>query len=170
MSADSFAAPSTPVALLAAWEAAATPAQTAAQLPHQPVVLACLTALLTQPCADINVDLEDARAVLRGVGSLRAAAAAASGPGRVTEALRQLRAALPAAPALRALLCINSATAALLEMDELTELTETIHVHELSNEGEMVFGHGELPASVTDELRVWLLLAYAPDAWLNHLE
>ena len=163
MSADSLAAPATPVALLAAWEAAATPAQTAAQLPHQPAVLACLTALLVQLPADINVDLEDARTVLHGAGSLRAAPAAANGPARVAEALRQLRAALPGVAAQRALLCLSSSPAAPLEMDELTELTEAIHAQELRNEGELVFGHGELPAAAPDELRVWLLLAYAPD-------
>ena len=155
-----------PAALLAAWEATATPAQLAAQARHCPAVLAWLTALHQQlirvPPSPGNVDMDDVWTVTRGAGALRAAQTETTGPARAAEALRQLLAALPAAvagqPARRALLYILSGPVAPLEMDELSEITETIHKVLLHDEGEMIFGHAE--RVMVAAVQVWVLLGY----------
>lgn len=156
----------TPAALLAAWEAPATPAQLAAQAPHRAAVLVWLTALHQLIASALplpgNVDMDDIYTVVRSAGAMRAAQTETAGPTRAAEALRQL--VLPVAiygqPARRALLFIASGTTAPLEMDELSEITETIHTTLLHDEGEMIFGHSEQVAITNGAIQVWLLLAY----------
>ncbi len=162
------ATPDTPAALLATWEATATPAQRAAQAPHRVALLAWLThlhqLLTSAPLLAINVDMEDIYTIVRGASAIRAAQTETAGPTRAAEALRQLLGALPSSvagqPARRALLFIVSGPAASLEMDELSKITETIHTALLHDEGEMIFGHGERAAVTAGAMQVWLLLAY----------
>lgn len=162
------AAPPTPTTLLAAWEAAATPAQLAAQAPYRAVVLAWLTTLhqmvASAPPLPGEVDMDDAYTIMRGAGAIRAAQTETTGSTRAAAAVRQLLAALPPSvdgqPARRALLYIVSGPAAELEIDELSEITDTTHNALLHDNGEMIFGHGELTTVAVGALQVWLLLSY----------
>ncbi|GAB3634887.1 hypothetical protein GCM10027422_04770 [Hymenobacter arcticus] len=160
--------PAAPTALLAGWEATATPAQLAAQTPHRPALFAWLTALrelvASAPPLPGNVDMGDVHTVMRGAGAIRAAQTETTGPGRAAAALWQLLATLPPAveeqPAQYALLYIVSDSAAPLEMAELSELTETILSALLHNDGELIFGHDERVMVATGAMQVWLLLSY----------
>ena len=162
------AAPPTPTALLAAWEAAATPAQLAAQAPYRAMVLAWLTTLhqlvASAPPLPGEVDMDDAYTIMRGAGAIRAAQTETTGPTRAAAALRQLLAAVPPSvdgqPARRALLSVVSGPAAPLEMDELSEIMETLHNTLLRDDGEMIFGHGERVTVAAGAVQVWLLLSY----------
>lgn len=161
------AAPPT-TTLLAAWEATATPAQLAAQAPYRAVVLAWLTTLhqlvASAPPLPGEVDMDDAYTVMRGAGAIRAAQTETTGPTRAAAAVRQLLAAVPPSvngqPARRALLSVVSGTVAPLKMDELSEIMETLQNTLLHDNGEMIFGHGELTTVAVGALQVWLLLSY----------
>ena len=166
---DALLEAATPVALLAAWEAAATSAQVATQLPHQPAILAWLTTFWqrqsTTPLPAISVDWDDVQTVLRGAGHLRTAKAEASGAGRAKAAQQLLHEALAPPPgnppASRCLLSIEAAPAAELEMDELSELLELLQSQTLGDDCEMIFGHGYQTALPSGAVQAALLVAYA---------
>ena len=156
--------PASAAGLLAAWEAAATPAQRLAQAPYQAAVLAWLTGFAIH-CASqdstLNVDLDDAATILRGAGSIRVAMAAAQGAGRVEAALQQLATALPRRPtSLRANRAVLQVTGDSLEMDELIELVEALNDTLLTDDREMILGLGSPDTLAPKELQIWLLLAY----------
>ncbi|SET50232.1 DNA translocase FtsK [Hymenobacter actinosclerus] len=158
--------------LLAEWEAHAQPAQTPdypANRARVAAQFATLCAVLIDNDADINVDVDDARAVLRHATSLRVGSAGSSGPGRALRAARQAAAEAqayhlgpaPEAPTATALLSILSHPTAELEMDELTTITEYLQQTLGNHQTEVIFGHG-LQAGLPTELWVGVLFGYGP--------
>ena len=158
--------------LLAEWEAHAQPAL----LPDYPASrarvaeqFATMCAVLIDNDADINVDADDARTVLRRATCLRMGSAGSSGHGRALRAAQQAAAVAqayhlgpaPDAPATTALLSILSHPAAELEMDELTAITEYLQQTLGNNQMEVIFGHGLQPDLPT-ELWVGVLVGYGP--------
>ncbi len=158
--------------LLCDWEAHARPTPTPAYQAARVGLLARLTefsALLLRP-DDINLNADDARAVLRPATAFRLGRAATTGPARAARLGSLLAANLPlfppaAAPAtLRpvvAVLSLQSGPAQELEMDELTEITETVQQTILTPEVEMIFGHGISSEAEDATLLAWLLVGYA---------
>ena len=158
-------------ALLKEWEqhpGRTRPPDYTATRPARLAHLAALCAAL-RPEAEVNIDHEDIRTILRGATDFRIGTAAATGPGRAVHVAEAALAALqlpgagaPAGPARSALLGIVSPVTESLEMDELTTITETIQP-QLGQELEMIFGHGETADATDTELRVWLLVGYAAE-------
>lgn len=157
--------------LLAEWEAQAQPVRTAAYATERAHLLrqfAPMCAVLLNYDADVNVDEEDARNVLRHATSLRMGSAGTSGADRALQAAQQAAAVArahhlgpePTGPATMALLCIISHPMAELEMDELTAITEYFQ-QTLGEQMEIIFGHG-LQDGLPTEIWVSLLVAYCP--------
>lgn len=166
------AATTTAETLLAEWEARAQPNRPpdyATNRAHLLRQFAPMYAVLLNHEADVNVDEDDARAVLRHASSLRAGSAGTSGPGRALRAAQQAAAAAqalhlgpePTGPATMALLAIISHPTAELEMDELTLITEYFQNTLGDQQTEVIFGHG-LQAGLPTELWVGLLATYCP--------
>lgn len=121
---------------------------------------------LMLPTADVNVDEEDIRAVLRQAHSLRIGNGRASGPERAARAThkalehaRQHRLGpLPSKAAQAALLRITSRRGAELEIEELATICAYLQ-NMLGQHLEVAFGH-DTEADLPAELQVCLLLGY----------
>ncbi|WP_266202246.1 cell division protein FtsZ [Pontibacter kalidii] len=118
--------------------------------------------------AEVNVDFEDVKTVMKDSGAAVMGSATTEGEGR---ALRAAEEAL-SSPLLnntdihgaqRILLSIMSGEQAELEMDELTEITEYIQ-DKAGQEAEVIFGHG-IDASLGQSIRVTVIATgFAADA------
>ncbi|WP_210516114.1 hypothetical protein [Hymenobacter terricola] len=158
--------------LLCDWEALAQPTSTLAYQTARLRLLVQLTefsALLLRP-DDVNIDPDDARAPLRHATAFRLGRAEATGPHRAARLCPLLAANLlcfpPIAPPpglqpIAALLSLQSGLYHELEMDELTEIVGAVQQTILTQEVEMIFGHGISPEAEEAELLVWLLVGYA---------
>lgn len=118
--------------------------------------------------AEVNVDFEDVKTVMKDSGAAVMGSATTEGEGR---ALRAAEEAL-SSPLLnntdihgaqRILLSIMSGEQAELEMDELTEITEYIQ-DKAGQEAEVIFGHG-IDSSLGQSIRVTVIATgFASDA------
>ncbi|TPE42844.1 cell division protein FtsZ [Pontibacter mangrovi] len=118
--------------------------------------------------AEVNVDFEDVKTVMKDSGAAVMGSATTEGEGR---ALRAAEEAL-SSPLLnntdihgaqKILLSIMSGEQAELEMDELTEITEYIQ-DKAGQEAEVIFGHG-IDASLGQSIRVTVIATgFASDA------
>jgi hypothetical protein len=99
--------------------------------------------------------------VLSGAAAIWAAQVTAAGSARAAAVVQLLHAARPAAvgsqPARQALLFVTASATTPLEIDELSKIRETIHPTLLHDNGEMIWGHRDLPLATGDDLQVWLL-------------
>ena len=119
--------------------------------------------------ADVNVDVEDVRNVLRQASSLRVGSAYGSGPDRATQAVTATLEACqlhglggpameqPASIVLLSIVCSRSKE---LEMDELTTITECLQTL-LGDQAEVIFGH-TLTDDLAEGLRLAVLVGYGP--------
>ncbi|MBT2557506.1 hypothetical protein J7E24_06895 [Hymenobacter sp. ISL-91] len=165
-----LSASTTAETLLADWESQAQPSHS----PDYPTERARLLRHFTPLCAafvhyeaDVNIEEEDVRTVLRHATSLRVGTIGASGPGRAMWAAQQVAAVAqahhlgpePTGPATMALLTILSHPTAELEMDELTGITEYLQQNLGDQQLEVIFGH-DVQADLPTEIWVGVLLSY----------
>ncbi|RTQ52331.1 hypothetical protein EJV47_04735 [Hymenobacter gummosus] len=153
-------------ALLPEWELHANPPRTAAYALARRSLHSQLIGLsyLITPTADINVDVDDVRAVLRHACSLRAGYATASGPGRANAASQAAVAACrayllgpePVRPPDAALLSVVGRGE--VDMTELIAITDYVQSM-FGTEMEILFGHGT-DEELAEELGVGLLIGY----------
>jgi Ftsk gamma domain/FtsZ family, C-terminal domain len=118
--------------------------------------------------ADVNVDVEDVRNVLRQASTLQVGSAHCSGPDRATRAATaaleacRLHGLGPATeqPASVVLLSIVCSRSKELEMDELSTITEHLQT-QVGDQAEVIFGH-TLADDSAEELRLAVLVGYGP--------
>lgn len=147
--------------LLSEWEQA-RPCDAAPIMPMLRTAFNQFMAEVLSDTHETNLDIVDARDVLRGAAGLAIGCANASGPRRVQQALQEAYQNMQAvgpltAPQGRILLLVQSRPDAELEMDELIDITDTMR-RNVGLEWEMVFGYGivlNLPA----EIRLTFMLA-----------
>ncbi|MDB5271306.1 MAG: hypothetical protein JWP58_4346 [Hymenobacter sp.] len=132
--------------------------------------LAEFSSLLLRPD---DIDPDDARAVLGRATAFRLGHAATSGPNRAARLAPILAtnsllfppiASPPGLQPIAALLSLLSGPTQELEMDELTEIVEAVQRNILSEDTEMIFGHGILPEAEEAGILAWLLVGYGYSA------